>query len=284
MTSPVKVSLVRLPHAAGLELPDYQSAGAAGVDLVAALPFNSKIVIEPGARECIPTGLKLALPDGFEAQVRPRSGLALTSGVTVLNAPGTIDADYRGEVQVILINHGREAFEVVRGLRIAQLVLARVERMVLVENELDETERGEGGFGSTGAGARPERPVNLLPFRGLLAIAAVIDVALHARAAPVAAKALAARHGLAPRHLETLLQELVRGGILKGHRGPRGGYELARERRRITAAEIVRIAVRAGESGGKPKPRLRLVDAVIEPTLARGEPRVHGRTRPSYSG
>lgn len=110
--------------------------------------------------------------------------------------------------------------------------------------------------------------MNLLPFRGLLAIAAVIDVALHARAAPVAAKALAARHGLAPRHLETLLQELVRGGILKGHRGPRGGYELARERRRITAAEIVRIAVRAGESGGKPKPRLRLVDAVIEPTLA----------------
>ena len=110
--------------------------------------------------------------------------------------------------------------------------------------------------------------MNLLPPRGLLAVAAVIDVALHARAAPVAAKALAARHDLAPRHLETLLQELVRANILKGHRGPRGGYELARERRRITAAEIVRAASRTSESDGKPKARLRLVEAVIEPALA----------------
>lgn len=110
--------------------------------------------------------------------------------------------------------------------------------------------------------------MNLLPSRGLLAIAAVIDVALHARAAPAAAKALATRHNLTPRHLETLLQELVRANILKGFRGPRGGYELARERRRITAAEIVRAVGRTGESGAKPKPRPRLVEAVVEPALA----------------
>lgn len=147
-----RVHLKRLPHAHGLDLPAYQSAGAAGMDLLAALPLNSKIVIEPGARDSVPTGIALALPEGVEAQVRPRSGLALRSGVTVLNAPGTIDADYRGEILVILINHGRQAYEIVRGARIAQLVFARVERMILVEDDLDETERGAGGFGSTGAG------------------------------------------------------------------------------------------------------------------------------------
>ena len=142
-----------LPHGQGLDLPAYQSAGAVGMDLLAALPLNSKVVIEPGARDSIPTGIALALPEGFEAQVRPRSGLALRSGVTVLNAPGTIDADYRGEILVILINHGREAYEIVRGARIAQLVMSRIERMILVEGDLDETGRGPGGFGSTGTGA-----------------------------------------------------------------------------------------------------------------------------------
>ncbi len=153
-----RINVMRLPHAAGLDLPAYQSAGAAGLDLLAALAPNSKIVIEPGARESIPTGIAMALPEGFEAQVRPRSGLALKSGVTVLNAPGTIDADYRGEILVILINHGRQAYEVVRGARIAQLVFARVERMTLVEGDLDETVRGEAGFGSTGVNLSLEEP------------------------------------------------------------------------------------------------------------------------------
>ncbi len=148
----MKVRIKRLPHAAGLDLPAYQTIGSAGMDLLAALPPNSKLVIEPGARERVPTGLAFALPDGVEGQVRPRSGLALRAGVTVLNAPGTIDGDYRGEVMVILVNHGREPFEIVRGARIAQFVFARFERAVLVEGDLDETARGAGGFGSTDAG------------------------------------------------------------------------------------------------------------------------------------
>lgn len=148
----------RLPHAEGLALPAYASAGAAGVDLLAALPPHSKVVIEPGARDAIPTGLIVAIPDGYEAQVRPRSGLALRFGVTVLNAPGTIDADFRGEVRVLLVNHGREPYAIARGDRIAQLVLARVERLHLVEDDLDETGRGTGGFGSTGFGAGSEDP------------------------------------------------------------------------------------------------------------------------------
>ena len=148
MTVPVRV--LRLPHAEGLDLPAYQTAGAAGLDLVAALPEGRILVIEPGARDLVPTGLALALPEGYEAQVRPRSGLALRHGVTVLNSPGTIDADYRGEVSVILVNHGSAAFPVARGTRIAQLVLARVERLAWVEGPLDDTARGAGGFGSTG--------------------------------------------------------------------------------------------------------------------------------------
>ena len=148
MTVPVRV--LRLPHAEGLDLPAYQTAGAAGLDLVAALPEGRVLVIEPGARDLVPTGLALALPEGYEAQVRPRSGLALRHGVTVLNSPGTIDADFRGEVGVILVNHGTEAFRVERGTRIAQLVLARVERFAWVEGSLDDTARGAGGFGSTG--------------------------------------------------------------------------------------------------------------------------------------
>jgi dUTP pyrophosphatase len=151
----VPVRVERLPHGEGLELPAYQSAGAAGLDLVAALAPGQALVLEPGARALVPTGLRIALPEGTEAQVRPRSGLALRHGVTVLNAPGTVDADYRGEVGVILVNHGAEPFVVERGTRIAQLVLARVERLAWVEGELDGTARGAGGFGSTGRAAVP---------------------------------------------------------------------------------------------------------------------------------
>ena len=147
---PVPVGVRRLDHAAGLDLPAYQTAGAAGLDLVAALAPDHALVLEPGARALVPTGLSLALPPGYEAQVRPRSGLALHHGVTVLNAPGTVDADYRGEVGVLLINHGTEPFTITRGTRIAQLVLARVERLAWVEGDLDATARGAGGFGSTG--------------------------------------------------------------------------------------------------------------------------------------
>ncbi len=147
----VAIGVRRLPHGAGLPLPAYQSAGAAGLDLVAAVAADSKIVIEPGARHLVPTGLALQLPEGFEAQVRPRSGLALVHGVTVLNAPGTIDCDYRGEINVLLANFGSEPFEVSRGLRIAQLIVAPVVHATLtVVQELDGTLRGTGGFGSTG--------------------------------------------------------------------------------------------------------------------------------------
>ena len=145
------VGVKRLGHGAGLALPTYQSAGSAGVDLIAALPEDAPAVLEPGARKLIPTGLQIALPDGFEAQVRPRSGLAVMHGVTVLNAPGTIDADYRGEVMVLLVNLGEAAFTVCRGMRIAQMVIAPVTRAVLTEaDDLAATARGGGGFGSTG--------------------------------------------------------------------------------------------------------------------------------------
>ena len=154
----LEIGVQRLAHAEGLDLPAYQTAGAAGLDLLAALPPNTKIVLEPGARDAIPTGLVFAVPDGYEAQVRPRSGLALRFGVTVLNSPGTVDSDYRGEIRVILVNHGRDSYEIVRGARIAQIVFARVERAVFVEAELETTARGIGGFGSTGSGAEPARP------------------------------------------------------------------------------------------------------------------------------
>lgn len=146
-----RVAARRLPHGEGLPLPAYQSVGAAGLDLFAAIQPNTKIVLEPGARLLVPTGLVLQLPEGYEGQIRPRSGLASRNGVTVLNAPGTIDADYRGEVGVILINHGGEPFEIVRGMRIAQLVVARIERAIVFEAvALDHSARGTGGFGSTG--------------------------------------------------------------------------------------------------------------------------------------
>ena len=147
----IDVRIVRLPHGADLPLPAYQSALAAGLDLVAAVPTDAPIQITSGARALIPTGVTIALPAGYEAQVRPRSGLALRHGVTVLNSPGTIDADYRGEIQIILVNLGSEPFVINRGMRIAQLVIAPISHVKLVESaSLDSTERSVGGFGSTG--------------------------------------------------------------------------------------------------------------------------------------
>jgi dUTP pyrophosphatase len=148
----VELRIMRLPHAEGLPLPAYQSALAAGFDLTAAVAENEPISIAPGARALVPTGLSFALPEGLEAQVRPRSGLAMKQGLTVLNSPGTIDADYRGEVQVLLINLGSESVTVTRGMRIAQCVIATVTRAGLTEvSTLDQTVRGAGGFGSTGS-------------------------------------------------------------------------------------------------------------------------------------
>lgn len=147
----IDVRIVRLPHGADLPLPAYQSALAAGLDLVAAVPTDAPIQITSGARALIPTGVAIALPADYEAQVRPRSGLALRHGVTVLNSPGTIDADYRGEIQIILVNLGSEPFVINRGMRIAQLVIAPISHVKLVESaSLDSTERSVGGFGSTG--------------------------------------------------------------------------------------------------------------------------------------
>jgi dUTP pyrophosphatase len=151
--SAIDVRILRLSHGADLPLPAYQSAQAAGLDLMAAVPADAPIVLAPGARALVPTGVAIALPAGLEAQVRPRSGLAARHGVTVLNSPGTIDADYRGEVQVILVNLGQELFAVTRGMRIAQMVIAPVVAAQFHEvRELDPTSRGEGGFGSTGRG------------------------------------------------------------------------------------------------------------------------------------
>ena len=153
--SAVEVRILRLPHGADLPLPAYQSAQAAGLDLMAAVAADAPVVLAPGARAMVPTGVAIALPSGLEAQVRPRSGLAARHGVTVLNSPGTIDADYRGELQVILVNLGQESFSVTRGMRIAQLIIAPVVAASLHEvRELDLTPRGDGGFGSTG-GATP---------------------------------------------------------------------------------------------------------------------------------
>ena len=151
MTSPVTVQVKRLPHGEGLPLPAYATSGAAGMDVVSA----EDVTLAPGARHAVATGLSLAIPEGYEIQVRPRSGLALKHGITVPNTPGTIDSDYRGELKVILINHGAEPFVIARGDRVAQLVLAPVVQAAWDEvPELDATERGAGGFGSTGGHAK----------------------------------------------------------------------------------------------------------------------------------
>ena len=151
MSAVVKIEIRQLPHGEGLPLPAYQSAHAAGLDLLAAVPEDAPLILAPGKHALVPTGLTIALPPGYEAQVRPRSGLAAKHGVTVLNAPGTVDADYRGEIGVLLINHGTAPFEVRRGERIAQMVIASVVRAELVPaTSLSATDRGSGGFGSTG--------------------------------------------------------------------------------------------------------------------------------------
>ena len=151
MTPTLEITLVRLPHHVGLETPHYASAGAAGMDLRAAVAEDAPVTLAPGARALIPTGLQIALPPGYEAQVRPRSGLALKHGITCLNSPGTIDSDYRGEVGVILANLGQEPFVVRRGERIAQLIVAAHARVQWREVEVHEaTNRGAAGFGSTG--------------------------------------------------------------------------------------------------------------------------------------
>jgi dUTP pyrophosphatase len=155
---PIKLKVMQLPHGADLPLPAYQSADAAGLDLMAAVPANAPVVLAPGERAAIPTGIAIELPKMTEGQVRPRSGLAARHGISVLNAPGTIDADYRGEIQVILVNLGREPFEVPRGLRIAQLIVAPVLRARLVTTKtLEKTRRGPRGLGSTGKGMIDKR-------------------------------------------------------------------------------------------------------------------------------
>jgi dUTP pyrophosphatase len=147
----IKVEVKQLPHGEGLPLPAYQSADAAGMDLLAAVAEATPVTVEPGAHALVPTGLIIALPTGYEAQVRPRSGLAARHGVTVLNAPGTIDADYRGEVSVLLINHGEAPFTIRRGERVAQMIIAPIVQVELVQVAvLPATDRGSGGFGSTG--------------------------------------------------------------------------------------------------------------------------------------
>jgi dUTP pyrophosphatase len=151
LSNAVKVDIRQLPHGEGLALPAYQSTHAAGLDLLAAVPADSPLILIPGQRALVPTGLTIALPPGYEAQVRPRSGLASRHGVTVLNAPGTVDADYRGEIGVLLVNHGDAPFAIHRGERIAQMVIAAVVRAELIPAvSLSATERGGGGFGSTG--------------------------------------------------------------------------------------------------------------------------------------
>lgn len=143
--------LVRLPHGAGLPLPTYETRGAAGMDLRAAIAEDERLILKPGQRKLVPTGFILEIPEGFEAQIRPRSGLAFKHGITCLNTPGTIDSDYRGEVKVLLVNLGEEEFEISRGMRIAQMVVAPVTQVQVNEvSETGETGRGAGGFGSTG--------------------------------------------------------------------------------------------------------------------------------------
>ncbi|KAA3513023.1 dUTP diphosphatase [Agrobacterium rosae] len=145
------LNLLRLAHADGIELPSYETSGAAGMDLRAAVPSDEPLVLKPGARALVPTGFIFEVPQGFEAQIRPRSGLAIKNGITCLNTPGTVDSDYRGEVKVILANLGQEDFAVERGMRIAQMVIAPVTQVAVFEvTETSDTARGTGGFGSTG--------------------------------------------------------------------------------------------------------------------------------------
>ena len=160
----IKVKVVQLPHAKGLDLPAHQTAGSAGMDLTAAVPKDEPMLLKPGKRELVPTGLVFELPEGTEAQVRPRSGLALKYGVTVLNSPGTIDSDYRGEVKVMLVNLGDTTFRIERGERIAQVVIAKTLRAKLKKkSKISKMDRGAGGFGSTGTAAQKSPSLALVP-------------------------------------------------------------------------------------------------------------------------
>ena len=153
--SQVTAQLMQLPHGQDLPLPSYETSEAAGMDLRAAVPEDAPLTLKPGARELVPTGFAMAIPPGFEAQIRPRSGLALKHGLSLVNAPGTIDSDYRGEIKIILINQGDEDFEISRGMRIAQMVIAPVLQVAIEPvTSLDDTARGAGGFGSTGVEAK----------------------------------------------------------------------------------------------------------------------------------
>jgi dUTP pyrophosphatase len=152
--SQITAQLMQLPHGQDLPLPSYETSEAAGMDLRAAVPEDAPLTLKPGARELVPTGFAMAIPPGFEAQIRPRSGLALKHGLSLVNAPGTIDSDYRGEIKIILINQGDEDFEISRGMRIAQMVIAPVLQVAIEPvTSLDDTARGAGGFGSTGVAA-----------------------------------------------------------------------------------------------------------------------------------
>ena len=153
--SQLTAQLMQLPHGQDLPLPSYETSEAAGMDLRAAVPEDAPLTLKPGARELVPTGFAMAIPPGFEAQIRPRSGLALKHGLSLVNAPGTIDSDYRGEIKIILINQGDEDFEISRGMRIAQMVIAPVLQVAIEPvTSLDDTARGAGGFGSTGLAAK----------------------------------------------------------------------------------------------------------------------------------
>ena len=153
--SQITAQLMQLPHGKDLPLPSYETAEAAGMDLRAAVPEDTPLILKPGARELVPTGFAMAIPQGFEAQIRPRSGLALKHGIGLVNAPGTVDSDYRGEIKIILINLGNEDFEISRGMRIAQMIIAPVLQVAIKPVEsLDDTARGAGGFGSTGVAAK----------------------------------------------------------------------------------------------------------------------------------
>ena len=153
--SEITAQLMQLPHGQDLPLPSYETAEAAGMDLRAAVPQDAPLTLKPGARELVPTGFAMAIPPGFEAQIRPRSGLALKHGIGLVNAPGTVDSDYRGEIKIILINLGQEDFEITRGMRIAQMIIAPVLQVSIEPvSSLDHTARGTGGFGSTGVAAK----------------------------------------------------------------------------------------------------------------------------------
>ena len=153
--SEIIAQLMQLPHGQDLPLPSYETAEAAGMDLRAAVPQDAPLTLKPGARELVPTGFAMAIPPGFEAQIRPRSGLALKHGIGLVNAPGTVDSDYRGEIKIILINLGQEDFEITRGMRIAQMIIAPVLQVSIEPvSSLDDTARGTGGFGSTGVAAK----------------------------------------------------------------------------------------------------------------------------------